>query len=200
MKFSIKDFFSKCDQIRSFLRIWSHLLKKSLMENFIFCEVFHIARKKLNTKIFIWAESVIINNNNTSFQKGNWGQNITPTFLHIFVNIMEKKPSTKFYVVSDYFWRSCKVTKFWMIRRCLYVIDVIDANDDADDFHSIKSVLLNTLFDFSCIIMFSISKNVRKMSEKMSWDKNVLKPFHPWSFGLFLFWNLWKTSSIKTGW
>ena len=38
-KFSIKDFFSKCDQIRSFLRIWSHLLKKSLMENFIFCVV-----------------------------------------------------------------------------------------------------------------------------------------------------------------
>ena len=36
MKFSIKYFFSKCDQISSFLRIWSHLLKKSLMENFIF--------------------------------------------------------------------------------------------------------------------------------------------------------------------
>ena len=34
--FSIKDFFSKCDQIRNFLRIWSHLLKKTLMENFIF--------------------------------------------------------------------------------------------------------------------------------------------------------------------
>ena len=38
-KFSIKDFFSKCDQIHNFLRIWSHLLKKSLMENFIFCAV-----------------------------------------------------------------------------------------------------------------------------------------------------------------
>ena len=37
MKFSIKDFFIKFDQIRRFLRIWSHLLKKSLMENFIFC-------------------------------------------------------------------------------------------------------------------------------------------------------------------
>ena len=37
MKFSIKDFFSKSDQIRSFLRIWSHLLKKSFMKNFIFC-------------------------------------------------------------------------------------------------------------------------------------------------------------------
>ena len=36
MKFSIKDLFSKCDQIHNFLRIWSHLLTKSLMENFIF--------------------------------------------------------------------------------------------------------------------------------------------------------------------
>ena len=36
MKFSIKNFFSKYDHIRSFLRIWSHLLKKSLMENLIF--------------------------------------------------------------------------------------------------------------------------------------------------------------------
>ena len=36
-KFSIKDFFSKHDQIRRKLRIWSHLLKKPLMENFIFC-------------------------------------------------------------------------------------------------------------------------------------------------------------------
>ena len=39
MKFSIKDFFSKYDQIRSFVRIFSQLLKKSLMENFIFCAV-----------------------------------------------------------------------------------------------------------------------------------------------------------------
>ena len=35
----IKDFFSKCDQTRRKLRIWSHLLKKSLMLNFIFCAV-----------------------------------------------------------------------------------------------------------------------------------------------------------------
>ena len=37
IKFSIKDFFSKCDQIRRKLQIWSHLLKKSLIENFDFC-------------------------------------------------------------------------------------------------------------------------------------------------------------------
>ena len=36
MKFSIKAFFSKCDQIHSFQQIWSHLLKKSWMKNFIF--------------------------------------------------------------------------------------------------------------------------------------------------------------------
>ena len=39
MNFSVEDFFSKCDQIRSFLRIWLHLLKKSFMESFIFCAV-----------------------------------------------------------------------------------------------------------------------------------------------------------------
>ena len=39
MKISIKDFFSKCDEIRSFLRICSHLLKKYLMGIFIFCAV-----------------------------------------------------------------------------------------------------------------------------------------------------------------
>ena len=39
MKFVIKDLFGKCDQIGRKLRIWSHLLKKLLMENFIFCLV-----------------------------------------------------------------------------------------------------------------------------------------------------------------
>ena len=48
MNFSIKDFFSICDQIPEFVnfeswslkfRSLSHLLKKSLMENFIFCAV-----------------------------------------------------------------------------------------------------------------------------------------------------------------
>ena len=39
MKFFIKDFSSKCDQIHRKLRIWSHLLEKPLMENLIFCSV-----------------------------------------------------------------------------------------------------------------------------------------------------------------
>ena len=40
-------FFSKCDQIRSFLRFCSHLLNKSLMENFIF---YAVLRKMLDNK------------------------------------------------------------------------------------------------------------------------------------------------------
>ena len=44
MKFSIKDFLSKCDPICRKLRIWSNLLKKFLMENFIFlCTVVYDA-------------------------------------------------------------------------------------------------------------------------------------------------------------
>ena len=39
IKSSIENFFSKCDQIRRFLRIWSHLLTKSVMESLIFCAV-----------------------------------------------------------------------------------------------------------------------------------------------------------------
>ena len=51
MKFSIKDFFSKCDQISRNLRIWSHLLKKSLMENFIFCAVIEFLGVTLDSLI-----------------------------------------------------------------------------------------------------------------------------------------------------
>ena len=46
MKFSITDSFGKCDQIR----IRSHLLKKSVMENFIFCAV----NEKISKEIFYW--------------------------------------------------------------------------------------------------------------------------------------------------
>ena len=58
MKFSIKDFFGKCDQIHKKLRIWSHLLKKSLMENFIFCAVWAI-RNEFYTKPFICQSSYL---------------------------------------------------------------------------------------------------------------------------------------------
>ena len=48
LKFSIKDFFSKFDDICSFLWIWSHWLKNSLMENFILCAVVEVRGNSLN--------------------------------------------------------------------------------------------------------------------------------------------------------
>ena len=46
IKFSVNDLFSKCEQIRRELWNWSHLLNKSLMENFIFCAVIHLSKKQ----------------------------------------------------------------------------------------------------------------------------------------------------------
>ena len=54
-RFSIKDLFSKCDQIRRKLRIWSHLLKKSLIENFNFCAV-NIVISRLRCNFAILSE------------------------------------------------------------------------------------------------------------------------------------------------
>ena len=61
MKFFFKDFFSKYNQIRSFLWIWSHLLEKNpLMENFIFCvkdiidKLFLLIRRQVVIKNFYY--------------------------------------------------------------------------------------------------------------------------------------------------
>ena len=58
-KFSIKEFFSKCDQIHGFLRVfWSSLLKKSLIGNFIFCAVYVIVRYMY----LVFSEGITIEN------------------------------------------------------------------------------------------------------------------------------------------
>ena len=46
MKFSINCFFTKCNEIHRKLRTWSHLLKKSLLQNFIF-----LCRETRNTSV-----------------------------------------------------------------------------------------------------------------------------------------------------
>ena len=56
MKFSIKDFFSKRDQIRIFPRIWLHLLEKSLMENFVVWAVRGLrVRGVLSEALYCWS-------------------------------------------------------------------------------------------------------------------------------------------------
>ena len=63
MNFSIKDFCSKCDQIRRKLQIWSHLWKKSLIKNLTFlcsvCICRHLL-KSMNPRTF--SLSVLISN------------------------------------------------------------------------------------------------------------------------------------------
>ena len=59
MKFSIKDFSCKCDQIRRKLRIWSNFLKKYLMENFFFCVADAIKKVTTLTQIFIYFTNVL---------------------------------------------------------------------------------------------------------------------------------------------
>ena len=53
MKFSIKDFFSECDQIRSKLRIWSHLLEKSLLEKLLFCALVVLHPSKISGNVTV---------------------------------------------------------------------------------------------------------------------------------------------------
>ena len=65
LKFSTKDFFSKCDQIRRKLRIFSHLLNKYLMENFIFCAV-----DKLHLHL-IFKERIIMKIGETEIKSSN---------------------------------------------------------------------------------------------------------------------------------
>ena len=62
MKFSSKDFFSKYDQTRSFPRT-IHLLKISLMENFIFCAELDLSRtlSKFSERNF-WHTNLISRN------------------------------------------------------------------------------------------------------------------------------------------
>ena len=61
MKFYIQAFFSKCDQIRRKLWIWLHLLKKSLMKNFIFCavNVSFLVKSNLHDWAFISFETFV---------------------------------------------------------------------------------------------------------------------------------------------
>ena len=51
MKYSINDFFNKCDQICKKPRIWSNLLKKSLRKNFFFYAVL-VIDFNLNVMLF----------------------------------------------------------------------------------------------------------------------------------------------------
>ena len=51
------NFFSTCDQIHSFHRIWSHIWEKSLIENFILCAVLEMICQNHRSNYQVWLES-----------------------------------------------------------------------------------------------------------------------------------------------
>ena len=60
VKYVIKDFFSKCVQFRRKLRILSHLLNKSLMENFIFYLVYtFILQKSRDEELLLYSRKLL---------------------------------------------------------------------------------------------------------------------------------------------
>ena len=104
----MKDFFSKCDEIGSFLRIWYHLLKKSLIENFTFCAV-HLPQKlatlvlllpwqSLNTAFYFTIDRIIISSTNVAF---------SPEHVHISKRYSIWDPSFYFFFrlgCANYVW------------------------------------------------------------------------------------------------
>ena len=91
MKCSIKDFFSKCDQIRSFLPILWYLLKKYLMENFIFCAV---SVKRIISKVslpqisrFIYKSNQVLYTNYTQYKSSEPSASLKRNILHWIIII-----------------------------------------------------------------------------------------------------------------
>ena len=70
-KFSIKEFFSKSGEICNFLQFCSHLLKKSSIENLIFCAV----------ERFLWKSSLVFGRND--FRKKFHYRRLTGFQIHL---------------------------------------------------------------------------------------------------------------------
>ena len=84
MKFTVKDFFSIYDQSCRKLQIWSHLLKKSLMENFIFCVVMMVLVSHM-----VLQEHVIKGWSNIMGRSPSWKVSSLPNFVTIGTVVVE---------------------------------------------------------------------------------------------------------------
>ena len=88
---SIKGFFSKCDQFRRNLRIWSHLHKKSLKENLIFvqCSIgLRLTRRLFHVKILSKGSSIVCPWPSSSQYVFKWC--ILPYWIYWYVQFADK--------------------------------------------------------------------------------------------------------------
>ena len=83
-RFSIKDVFSKCDQIRSFLQIWSHLLKKFLTENF------NVVVKCSNIKLYVKRTKSLWIFYFEKDSKGPFNGCTHQWFINLYINLLSR--------------------------------------------------------------------------------------------------------------
>ena len=130
MKFSIKEFFSKFDQICSLLWIWSYLLKKSLMENLIFCAVLKhyqqsceygcsfVAKLSWKKEFFFWKDICVFLQNIHYFQKKMFLYRKKVLYLEMFLL------KRNFFYREKYIWKCKKyishLRNIFLYRKCLY--------------------------------------------------------------------------------
>ena len=100
MNFSIKDFFR--------LRIWSHLLKKFLIENFIFCAV-----KMVN--VMIDTNVVVMTSYSTSVSKVS---TLKEKFENTLTNFFDENSYKNWYL-----WKSPILSQICVMRKKLWYIE-----------------------------------------------------------------------------
>ena len=125
----IKNFFSKCDQIFSFLGIFLHLEKKSLMTNFIFCTVLLLGTTTIII-LFRWEASTLLKNGHVTciFQAIWWNcsnfreQTNEQTFKYMWnlfkMNNLSLCKTSEFHLITwcETSWKSTVSAEFQAIR------------------------------------------------------------------------------------
>ena len=122
-KCSNKDFFSKCDQICSFQRIWSHLLKKSLFEKLIFCAALYGTTSFF--KLFFKADALTDNITTSETLRKNCpysefsGPHLPPFGLHMEIYRVNIRIQSEYWKI-----RTRKIPN----TNIFYAVKVKDAN------------------------------------------------------------------------
>ena len=119
IKISIKDFFSKCDEIHSFLRIGSHLLKKSLMETSFFVQCF--VWKKVGVGVPLGLLLRVLKFE-TWWEKSDW---YSPMNLNFLFKYLQPEDTAMTNLHNYFFWLQIeeflyffKNRTFWCLHHC----------------------------------------------------------------------------------
>ena len=116
MKFSFKNFCSKFDQIRRKLRIWSHLERNSLMENFIFCAV--LDKNKIAWIVPMRDSDFLHENNDSFYRSGRPGCSVKKLFLEILQNSQESTCTRVSFLMKS---RAATLLEKRLCHRCFPV-------------------------------------------------------------------------------